>query len=153
MKATFTTKEYARLLELVHLGLLVVNGREGAETPAAQHYTEITQKIFELATPFGCADLVDVGSNGRLVASTKLAEGERLGKIIGEYHNDTFWHELVARMSDRDLATQQTKQALAGAGGPPIDTDLRLRELEDAYWEEFEKNDLANLVLLRGGRG
>ena len=24
---------------------------------------------------------------------------------------------------------------------------------EDAYWEEFEENDLTNLVLLRGGKG
>jgi hypothetical protein len=30
MKVMFTPKEYARLLELVHLGMRVVEGRQGA---------------------------------------------------------------------------------------------------------------------------
>ena len=42
---------------------------------------------------------------------------------------------------------------LSGVGGPPIDTDARLGEIEDLYWDEFQKNDLANLVFLRGGKG
>jgi len=28
-----------------------------------------------------------------------------------------------------------------------------LKELEEAYWAEFEKHDLAKILLLRGGRG
>lgn len=153
MKVMFTPKEYARLLELVHLGMQTITGHQGNDTPAAQRYAEIGQKLFELATPLGCADFVDVGSDGRLVPSEKLLDDERLGKIIGDHNNDVFWHELVARLSDRDLATAQAKQSLSGKGGPPIDADGRLREIEDAYWDEFEKNDLANVILLRGGRG
>lgn len=158
MKITFTPKEYARLLELVYLGLHVAVRRGEADGSAPEHpptrrYEELEQKLLELAGPLGCAELVDVGALGRLVPSAKLAEDERVQKLIGEYNNDTFWHELVVRMADRDLATQQTKLSLAGAGGPPLDADLRLRELEDAYWEEFETNDLANVVMLRGGRG
>jgi hypothetical protein len=40
-----------------------------------------------------------------------------------------------------------------GGGGPAIDADARLRQIEDAYWSEFEAHDLAHLLLLRGGRG
>lgn len=149
----FTPKEFARLLELVHLGSQVVSGHQGRDTPAAQRYAEIEAKLFELATPIGCADLVTVGSDGRLAPSEKITQDERLSKITGDHANDVFWHELVARLADRDLATEQAKQSLAGKGGPPIDADLRLRELEDGYWDEFEKNDLANVILLRGGRG
>ena len=153
MKVMFTPKEYTRLLELAHLGLQVITGHQGRETSAAQRYAEIEQKLFELATPLGCADLVDVGGDGRLVPSEKILDDERLGKITGDHNNDVFWHELVARLSDRDLATEQARQSLSGKGGPPIDADTRLRDLEDAYWDEFEKNDLANIILLRGGRG
>ena len=149
----FTPKEYARLLELTHLGMHVIAGHQGRETPAAQRYAEIEQKLFDLATPLGCADLVDVGSDGRLVPSDKIIEDERLSKIIGDHNNDVFWHELVARLADRDLATERARQSMNGKGGPPIDADARLREIEDAYWDEFEKNDLANVILLRGGRG
>jgi hypothetical protein len=74
-------------------------------------------------------------------------------KIGGDYDNDVFWHELVTRMADRDLAAEQARQSVLGAGGPPIDADARLHKLEEAYWDEFEKNDLANVILLRGGRG
>lgn len=157
MKITFTPKEYARLLELVHLGLHVAvrraDGDGPPENPPTRRYEELEQKLLELAAPLGCAELVDVGALGRLVPSAKLAEDDRVQKLIGEYNNDTFWQELVVRLADRDLATQQTKLSLTGAGGPPLDADLRLRELEDAYWEEFETNDLANVVLLRGGKG
>ena len=36
---------------------------------------------------------------------------------------------------------------------PAPSRDDRLKKIEDRYWAEFEKNDLANIVLLRGGRG
>lgn len=153
MKVTFTPKEYARLLELAHLGMQVIAGHQGRDTPAARRYADIEQKLFELATPLGCADLVDVGSDGRLVVSDKLFDDERLSKITGDHNNDVFWHELVARLADRDLASEQARQSFGGQGGPPIDADARLREIEDAYWDEFEKNDLANVILLRGGKG
>ncbi|HEX2101752.1 MAG TPA: hypothetical protein VHF69_13855 [Candidatus Synoicihabitans sp.] len=153
MKVSFTTKEYARLLELVYFGMRTVLGRQGTESPHFSRYSEIEQKMLTLAETFGCADLVDVGGDGKLVPSAKLEEDERVRKIAGEADNDIFWHELVARLADRDLAAEQAKLALSGKGGPPIDTDARLKELEDAYWEEFEKHDLAKVVLLRGGQG
>ena len=153
MKVMFTPKEYARLLELVHLGMQVITAHQGHETPAALRYAEIEQKLFDLATPLGCADYVTVGSDGRLAPSEKIMEDERLSKIMGDHNNDVFWHELVARLADRDLASEQARQSMSGKGGPPIDADGRLREMEDAYWDEFEKNDLANVILLRGGRG
>lgn len=153
MKVMFTPKEFARLLELVHLGMRVVEGHPGNESSSVSRYAELEQKLYELATPLGCADLVDVGSSGELVPSEKLLTDERLIKIAGDYDNDTFWHELVTRLSDRDLAADQARKSVLGAGGPSIDADVRLRQTEDAYWDEFEKNDLANLILLRGGRG
>lgn len=149
----FTPKEYTRLLELVHLGMRVVEGRQGEESPHVQRYAELEQKLYELATPLGCADLVDVGADGRLAPSEKLLTDERLDKICGDFDNDTFWHELVTRLSDRDLAAEQARQSVLGTGGPSIDADVRLRKLEDAYWDEFETNDLANVILLRGGKG
>lgn len=149
----FTPKEYTRLLELVHLGMRVVEGRQGEESPHVQRYAELEQKLYELATPLGCADSVDIGADGRLAPSEKLLIDDRLDKICGDFDNDTFWHELVARLSDRDLAAEQARQSVLGAGGPSIDADARLHQLEDAYWDEFETNDLANVILLRGGRG
>ncbi len=153
MKVMFTPKEFTRLLELVHLGMRTVEGRQGDASSHVERYAELEQKLYELATPLGCADLVDVGSDGILGPSEKLLTDERLSKIAGDYDNDTFWHELVTRLADRDLASEQTRQSVLGLGGPAINADARLHQLEDSYWDEFEKNDLVNLLLLRGGRG
>jgi len=153
MKVLFTQKEFTRLLELVHLGMRVVEGHHGEESPHVERYAELEQKLYEMATPLGCADLVDVGFDGRLSPSEKLLTDERMEKISGDYENDIFWHELVTRLADRDLAAEQARQSVLGAGGPSIDADVRLRKLENGYWDEFEKNDLANVILLRGGNG
>jgi hypothetical protein len=34
---------------------------------------------------------------------------------------------------------------------PPPTPEERVKRLEDGYWAEFEKNDLANVIVLRGG--
>lgn len=153
MKVSFTQKEYSRLLELVHLGLRTVASRQGGESPFLERYAELEQKILGLAEVFGCSDMVDVGGDGKLVPALKLDEDERLRKIVGESDNDIFWHELVARLADRDLGVEQTMAAIGGKEGPPINADSRLKEIEDAYWAEFEKHDLARVLVMRGARG
>lgn len=153
MKLTFTQKEYQRLLELAHLGMWVVTGYQGDETAAAKRYFALDQKLLQLAEPLGCADLVEPRPDGTLQPSTKLAEEERLREIQSDFTNDTFWHELVARLADRDYSSEQARRALAATPGvdPPPTPEERVKQLEDGYWSEFEKNDLANVIVLRGG--
>jgi hypothetical protein len=156
MKVTFTAKEYARVLELVHLGLHVVTGYQGKETAAAQRYAETVQKLLELATPLGCADLVEAGSDGALALAPKLTEDERVEKVISEFANDVFWHELVARLADRDCSSEQARRLLESATpgvDPPPAIEDRVKEIEDRYWAEFQKFDLNHVVVLKGGRG
>ena len=149
MKASFTPKEYRQLLELVHLGMWAVTGYQGEDTAAAKRYFNFDQKLLDLAATLGCADLVEKNADGTLQPASKLAEDERIRKIQSEFQNDTFWHEIVSRLADRDLAGDQAKRTLE----PPLSTDERLKKIEDRYWKEFEKNDLASLIVLRGGRG
>jgi hypothetical protein len=153
MKSTFTQKEYQRLLELAHLGMWVVTAYQGEETAAAKRYFDLDQKLLELANEVGGADLVEKRPDGTLQPSPKLADDERIREIQGDFTNDAFWHELVARLADRDYSTEQAKRALTDAPGvePPPTPEERLKQLEDAYWREFEQNDLANIIVLRGG--
>jgi hypothetical protein len=153
MKLTFTQKEYQRLLELAHLGMWVVTAYQGEETAAAKRYFDLDQKLLELAGPLGSSDLVKERPDGTLEPSPKLAEDERVREIQGDFTNDAFWHELVARLADRDYSAEQAKRALADTPGvePPPTAEERIKQLEDGYWAEFEKNDLANVIVLRGG--
>jgi hypothetical protein len=153
MKLTFTQKEYQRLLELTHLGMWVVTGYQGDDTAAAKRYFELDQKLLELAEPMGSADLVEERPDGTLQPSPKLADEEKVREIQGDFTNDAFWHELVARISDRDYSSEQAKRALTETPGvePPPSPEERVKQLEEIYWAEFEKNDLANVIVLRGG--
>jgi hypothetical protein len=153
MKLTFTPKDYQRLLELAHLGMWVVTAYQGEDTAAAKRYFELDQKLLELALAAGCADLVERRPDDILQPSPKLSDDERVREIQGDFANDAFWHELVARLSDRDYSTEQARRALSDTPGvePPPTPEERVKRLEDGYWAEFEKNDLANVIVLRGG--
>ncbi|OHE83556.1 MAG: hypothetical protein A3G75_02315 [Verrucomicrobia bacterium RIFCSPLOWO2_12_FULL_64_8] len=153
MKLTFTQKEYQRLLELVHFGMWTVTAYQGEETAAAKRYFDLDQKLLEQATVMGCADLVEKRPDDTLQPSPKLAEDERVREIQGDFSNDVFWHELVTRLADRDFSTEQAKHALTETPGvdPPPTPETRIKQLEDSYWKEFEKQDLANVIVLKGG--
>ena len=154
MKVPLNAKEYRQLLELVHLGMWAVTGYQGDDTAAAKRYFALDQKLLELATEAGCADLVETREDGSLQPSPKLADEDRIREIQSEFQNDVFWHEFVTRLADRDYAGAQAKAGLDTPGiEPPPSTDERLKKFEDRYWDEFEKNDLGNVVILRGGRG
>ena len=154
MKAPFTAKEYRQLLELVHLGMWAVTGYQGDDAAAAKRYFALDQKLLGLATEAGCADLVEARDDGSLQPAPKLAEEERMREIQSEFQNDVFWHELVQRLAERDQGGELARRALETPGvEPPPSREDQLKQTEDRYWAEFEKNDLANVVLLRGGRG
>lgn len=154
MKVSFTAKEYRQLLELVHLGMWAVTGYQGEDTAAAKRYHAIDQRLMELATALGCADLVEVRDDGTLQPSPKLADDERVREIQSEFQNDVFWHEFVQRLADRDLAGEQANRTMETPGvEPPPSREDHLKRIEDRYWAEFEKNDLAHVVVLRGGKG
>ena len=83
-----------------------------------------------------------------LQPSPKLSEDERVREIQSEFQNDVFWHELVARLAERDVAGDQTKRAMETPGvEPPPSREDQLKQVETRYWDEFEKNDLAHVVV------
>lgn len=154
MKVSFTPKEYRQLLELVHLGMWSVTAYQGEETAAAKRYFDLDQRLLELATAFGCADLVEEREDKTLQPAPKLAEDDRVRDIQSEFQNDVFWHELVARLADRDLAGEQARRSMETPGvEPPPSREEQLKKIETKYWDEFEKHDLTHVVLLRGGKG
>jgi hypothetical protein len=154
MKVSFTAKEYRQLLELVHLGMWAVTAYQGEDTAAAKRYFALDQRLLELATEMGCADFVEKRDDGSLQPGPKLAEDDRVRELQSEFQNDVFWHELVARLADRDVAGAQAKRGLETPGvEPPPSRDEQVKQIETRYWDEFEKNDLAHVVVLRGGRG
>ncbi len=150
MKVSFTTKEYGRLLELVHLGLWVAGARPDDPATMPERYADIAQKAFALAEPMGCADLVEVDVNGQYFPGEKLTSGP-VEEKIDQFVEDAFWSEIVGRLAERDLRTELGSTKMSDELTP--DEDERLAALEDNYWREFETNGVEYLILLRGGKG
>ena len=150
MKVSFTSKEYARLLELAHLGLWVTGARPDDPATMPERYAGIAQKVFALAEPLGCADLVEADVNGQFFPNEKITEGPAREKL-DQFVEDAFWSELVARLAERDLRAE-----LGGTkpGDEMTDDDQeKLEGFEDRYWREFETSGVDHLVVLRGGKG
>jgi hypothetical protein len=150
MKVTFTTKEYARILELAYMGLRVASSESETPDILPERYADAAQKLFALATPLGCGDLVEEVAEDEFQPSEKLETGPVLAKLA-RFTEDAFWRELVERLAERDLraefgATKLTEELNE-------EEEKRLEEIEDSYWREFEAKGTDFLVLLKGGRG
>lgn len=150
MKVSFTQKEYARLLELVHLGLSVAGAAPDDPATMPERYADLSQKVFGLAETFGCADLVEVDVNGQFFPNEKLTDGVAREKME-QFMDDVFWTDLANRLAERDLRSE--------LGATKLSEELtdaeadRLAEMEDAYFREFEVSGVDHLVVLRGGKG
>lgn len=149
MKVSFNAKEYARLLELAHLGLTVVGANPDDPATMPERYADIAQKVFGLAEPFGCSDLVELDINGQYFPNEKLTEG--VHEKLEQFVDDCFWSELVGRLAERDLHQELGATKLTDELSD--DEEEKLTELEDSYWREFETNGVDHLVVLRGGKG
>jgi len=150
MKVSFTAKEYARLLELAHLGLWVAGARPDDPATMPERYTDIAQKVFTLAEPLGCADLVESDVNGEYFPNEKITEGPAREKL-DQFVEDAFWSELVARLAERDLRAELGATKLSEEFTD--DEQEKLALMEDRYWREFETSGVDHLVVLRGGKG
>jgi hypothetical protein len=150
MKVSFTPKEYARLLELAHLGLWITGARPDDPATMPERYAAIAQKTFALAEPLGCADLVESDVNGQYFPNEKLTQGAVREKI-DQFVEDAFWSELVGRLAERDLRGELDATKIAVELTP--EEEERLVAIEDNYWREFETHGVENVVVLRGGKG
>lgn len=150
MKVSFTAKDYGRLLELVHLGLWVAGSRPDDPSTMPPRYGDLAQKVFALAEPFGCADLVEADVNGQYFPNEKLTDGTVTEKLE-QFVDDAFWSELVSRLAERDLRHELGATKLSDELSE--EEEQRLAEIEDTYWREFENNGVDHLVVLRGGQG
>lgn len=152
MKVSFTQKEYARLLELAHLGLWVAGARPDDPATMPERYADVAQKVFGLAETFGCADLVEADVNGEFFPNEKLTGGAVQEKL-DQFTEDAFWGELVARLAERDLRAERGGDVTKLGEEFTDEEQDKLETLEDSYWREFEQRGVDHLVVLRGGQG
>ena len=146
MKINFTKNEYRILLDMVYLGQWMVEAHKTGDLGNDDAHEKLVQKIYAFSKEMGCADLVmpKKGSN-KFYPSRSYEEESGTQDIIDQYNDDTFWDELVSRLSERDArADAEAKNQKISS----IEVFWKLSEPhESKYADEFSKNGLKNLII------
>lgn len=132
-----TDEQYRRLLLLIHLGMSTIDS-DGEELDIAM--TDIEQYVQSFSNTFKANDLVTYDeTNDFYFPSDELSANTN--KIIEKYELDSFRFELVQRMSKRDIKILERTEGKKNAN--------EIEEIELKYLDEFLKNDVENLHLIK----
>lgn len=140
MKINLTKKQYRSLIDLVHLGDMMVNGIR--TTDKVEEYEELREYIYSFAKQMGYEDIVKYDAKYGMHFETRDFETGKIQEYISEYDNEVFWTELPSRLADRDMIRLQKLT------GELTDREEWLRKVwakEEEYQIEFETNGLENV--------
>jgi len=146
MKLNLTKDEYRLLLDLVYLGDWMITAHQvGEDAPLVKKYEPLVQKIFSHVGEAGFDDLVEKSKDdGRFHPTRKLEEEEGNLEVIFSYDEDSFWHELIDRLSERDVLAQTSDGRM-----PKFEDYYKIAgPLEEMYANEFEARGLERLKLM-----
>ncbi len=136
MNMTFTESEYRRLIMIAYLGEWMVNAIRKDPDP---DYEDTASKAFSFAQGSPLETLVQFDENAGAWIPSEAFETEAHA-LIDQYDDKTFWEELTARLTERDLIRKHGERAVHG-----MHPDQRTRAaspIAKAYTKEFEEQGL-----------
>jgi len=139
MTPTFSDQEYRRLMMLAYLGEWVVNAIRKESDPA---FEDVSAKVFSFAQGTSLESLVRYDENAAAWIPSEAFETEAHA-LIDQYDDKTFWEELTARLTERDLTEKHGARALGA-----MRSEQRVRAaspIAKAYTKEFEDQGLDRL--------
>lgn len=144
MKIDLTKKQYEELLNLVFLGRWMVAAHNITESSSAFEETE--QHILSLAKEFDCGDYVEFDKDSEAFFITDVFEANtEVLDIIDRYNDDTFWDDLIFRLSVRDMVNAFGEDAIKNMSAE--ERDEKQKDFLHTYIEEFEANGVDNLMV------
>jgi hypothetical protein len=143
MKIDLTNKQYRDLIELLFLGNWLANAsRTGAEgDERLEKYEEIQDYILSQAQHFQADDVVKAQGNDFY---TTMDFEELLMPIVEEYDDYTFWEQISMKLANRDLLRE-----IGPVSQMKEEHRERMYEIEEQYENEFTKNGLKNLAIMK----
>jgi hypothetical protein len=102
MKINFTKKEYRSLLEAMQIADWVLHAHEIEPRTDTKKFEELFEKLLALANEMGCKDLVELEEDDNKYYPAIELESA-VEEFIEEFESNTFWEELVSRLSERDV--------------------------------------------------
>ncbi|SHI56314.1 hypothetical protein [Desulfofundulus thermosubterraneus] len=144
VKINLNREEYELLIEIFYIADWVLNAYKTTEDDEIDRYRDLEQKILSRAKEFGLQNIVEWDPSMRVYQYTReFEENNPAMEFIEDFEEDTFWDELVERLSMRDLVEEYGEESVM-----EMDVFTRLEKLDKyrvKYLEEFEKNGLQNV--------
>ncbi len=143
MKINFSKKQFENLIKLVYLGNWMINAiRVGDEK--IKKYDEIEQYIYSFAKDFGLEKYIEFSKKyNKFFPARELEEGTDVEQYREEYDNETFWEDLIDRLTRRDFIKKYGEETVK-----KMSLEERIEKeypFEEKYRNEFEKNGIENL--------
>ena len=144
MKINFTKKQYEDLLKLAYLGNWVVNAHIIKGAP--DRFEKLKGYIFSFAKDFGYPEYLDDEDPQMTFPSRTFEDESGVRELIDAYDKETFWDELVDRLSDRDVHEQVSKEKWEQMNLE--ERMVRMVQLEKKWSDEFEQHGLTRLRVI-----
>jgi hypothetical protein len=141
MNISLTPEQYKKLLLTTYLGNWMINAHQ-VETDKT--FDAVASHIYSYAESFGAGNLVELDTDSGRYYPTRDLE-ELASESVDDYDNETFWAELIERLSERDLVAKHGHDASEKMTVEERFTNLG--EFEERYDEEFEKHGIDRLTI------
>ena len=147
MEIKLTKEQYENLIKLVYFGNWMINAIR-LEDERIKKFDEIEQYIFSFARKANLDRCIEFDEKyNRFFPTRKFEEDIELKQYKNDYDEEIFWQELADRLGTRDFIKKYRKEVIEKMDQK--ERFLKNQECIIKYEEEFEKNGLANLELLK----
>ncbi len=151
MKINFTKKEYRLLIDLLEIARWVLTAHENEENKEITPYMELIRKIYSYAEKMGANDIIQYDEVlGDYYPTRQYEDTSKFMKFVEEFENDSFWHELITRLANRDFVLKYGLDKIKAMDF--MEHMEKVGKLEEIYEKEFVENGLFNLFLKKSDR-
>ncbi len=147
MNIEIAEEEYAKLLDLLSIAESVLTGHKDADE-RTEPYVKVIQRFYDRAKETEQGEKIAFDRDlGRYIYTKARDESSEIRRMMDEYADETFWHELIYRFTERDLARQ--------VGGYDSLLDMPQEErfgletpIEERYLGEFKEYGIDRLEIV-----
>lgn len=154
MKFELNKQEYRTLIEMLYVADWVIGDSEDETNQDSRgQYEQLIQKISSHFREAECDDLIEYDEEvKRFFPTIALEESSFARECIDEYEMNSFWRELLDRLTFRDIMQNNGNdtefQKLSKS-----ERFEKFQELYEKYEDEFEKHGIDRLFLLENDEG
>lgn len=146
MQIELSRDEYKTLLGILEISFWVLRAHHTQEPEDRKKFHDFEQKIYGYAKEMGFDELIQFDEDHQMFFPTRQHDdNSEVRPFIDEFENDSFWVELIDRLSNRDTLRKYGQAKLS-----QMSTEDRFKamfEFEEKYEREFEQHGISRMEI------